>query len=78
MPDALFFLATPFFFNRKLLALHDAVQKKFDFEVITDTLIGVKGLVALVDTWNRKTTMFEDLVTFVNNKINPRNGSASR
>ncbi|MEJ0009183.1 MAG: hypothetical protein WDN72_00715 [Alphaproteobacteria bacterium] len=54
------------------------MQKKFDFEVITDTLIGVKGLVALVDTWNRKTTMFEDLVTFVNNKINPRNGSASR
>lgn len=41
---------------------------------ITDLLLGTKGLQIFGDTWKRKTTMFEDLVTFVNNKINPRNG----
>lgn len=41
---------------------------------ITDLLLGVKGIEIFSDTWKRKTTMFEDLVTFVNNKINPRNG----
>lgn len=41
---------------------------------ITDGLLGLKGIEIFSDTWKRKTTMFEDLVTFVNNKINPRNG----
>ncbi|MES2984199.1 MAG: hypothetical protein V4735_03325 [Pseudomonadota bacterium] len=41
---------------------------------VGDLMIGVKAALALGDTWKRKTTMFEDLVTFVNNKINPRNG----
>ncbi len=41
---------------------------------LTDGLLGIKGLQIFSDTWKRKTTMFEDLVTFVNNKINPRNG----
>lgn len=41
---------------------------------VGDMMIGVKAAQALGDTWKRKTTMFEDLVTFVNNKINPRNG----
>ncbi|MDX2095774.1 MAG: hypothetical protein SFW64_07555 [Alphaproteobacteria bacterium] len=39
-----------------------------------DFMVGVKALQAFGETWKRKTTMFEDLVTFVNNKINPRNG----
>ncbi len=39
-----------------------------------DLMIGVKAGQAFGETWKRKTTMFEDLVTFVNNKINPRNG----
>lgn len=39
-----------------------------------DMMVGVKGALALKDTWKRRTTMFEDLITFVNNKINPRNG----
>ena len=41
---------------------------------VGDMMIGVKAAQALGDTWKRKTTLFEDLVTFVNNKINPRNG----
>ncbi len=41
---------------------------------ITDFLLGIKGLQIFSDTWKRKTTMFEDLITFINNKINPRNG----
>lgn len=41
---------------------------------VTDLLLGVKGVQIFSDTWKRKTTLFEDLVTFVNNKINPRNG----
>lgn len=43
-------------------------------EGVTDLLLGAKGVQIFADTWKRKTTMFEDLVTFVNNKINPRNG----
>jgi hypothetical protein len=43
-------------------------------EGLTDLLLGGKGVQIFADTWKRKTTMFEDLVTFVNNKINPRNG----
>lgn len=39
-----------------------------------DLMVGVKAGQAFAETWKRKTTMFEDLVTFVNNKINPRNG----
>jgi hypothetical protein len=39
-----------------------------------DLMVGGKALQAFAETWKRKTTMFEDLVTFVNNKINPRNG----
>jgi hypothetical protein len=39
-----------------------------------DFMLGVKGVQLLSDTWKRKTTMFEDFVTFINNKINPRNG----
>lgn len=39
-----------------------------------DLGVGLKALQAFAETWKRKTTMFEDLVTFVNNKINPRNG----
>lgn len=39
-----------------------------------DLGVGLKALQAFGETWKRKTTMFEDLITFVNNKINPRNG----
>jgi hypothetical protein len=39
-----------------------------------DIMVGLKAGQAFGETWNRKTTMFEDLVTFINNKINPRNG----
>jgi len=39
-----------------------------------DFVLGLKGAQLFLDTWKRKTTMFEDMVTFVNNKINPRNG----
>lgn len=39
-----------------------------------DLSVGLKALQAFTETWKRKTTMFEDLITFVNNKINPRNG----
>ena len=39
-----------------------------------DLVVGLKALQAFGETWKRKTTMFEDLVTFINNKINPRNG----
>ncbi len=41
---------------------------------LTDLFLGLKGVQIFADTWKRKTTMFEDLITFVNNKINPRNG----
>jgi hypothetical protein len=41
---------------------------------IVDALLGVKGIQLFTDTWKRKTTMFEDIVSLVNNKINPRNG----
>jgi hypothetical protein len=70
--DALFFLTLPLFSSKKLLALHGA--GKFDFEAIPDFLIGTKAGIGLVETWNRKTTIFEDLVTFINHKINPRSG----
>ena len=39
-----------------------------------DFVLGLISGQLFLDTWKRKTTMFEDLVTFVNNKINPRNG----
>ncbi len=39
-----------------------------------DFMLGLIGGQLFLDTWKRKTTMFEDLVTFINNKINPRNG----
>ncbi len=39
-----------------------------------DLMVGLKALQAFGETWKRKTTMFEDLITFINNKINPRNG----
>lgn len=41
---------------------------------VGDLMVGGKALQAFGETWKRKTTMFEDLITFVNNKINPRNG----
>ncbi len=41
---------------------------------LTDFFLGLKGVQIFADTWKRKTTMFEDLITFINNKINPRNG----
>lgn len=43
-------------------------------EGLVDGALGLKGIQLFMDTWKRKTTMFEDLVTIVNNKINPRNG----
>ena len=43
-------------------------------ENFTDMVLGTKGLQIFADSWNRKSTLFEDLITFVNNKINPRNG----
>lgn len=43
-------------------------------EGLVDVALGIKGVQLFMDTWKRKTTMFEDLITFVNNKINPRNG----
>lgn len=41
---------------------------------VTDFLLGVKGVQMFRDTWRRNPTIFEDIVTFVNNKINPTNG----
>jgi len=67
--DALFFLTAPLtMLNKGPLQYDDAKT------AVTDSVVGLKGLMAISETWNRKTTMFEDLVTFVNNKINPRNG----
>ena len=43
-------------------------------EGLVDAALGLKGVQLFMDTWKRKTTMFEDLITFVSNKINPRNG----
>lgn len=54
-----------------LLFLPAALMRK---EGLVDFALGVKGVQLFADTWKRKTTMFEDLITFVNNKINPRNG----
>lgn len=39
-----------------------------------DLMVGIKALQAFAETWKRKTTLFEDLIGFINNKINPRNG----
>lgn len=39
-----------------------------------DFMLGFKGVQLFAGTWKRKTTLFEDLVSFVTNKINPRNG----
>lgn len=41
---------------------------------MTDLLLGFKGVQIFSETWKRKPTMFEDLVSFVNVKINPQNG----
>ena len=54
-----------------LLFFPAALMRK---EGLVDAALGVKGVQLFSDTWKRKTTMFEDLITFVNNKINPRNG----
>ena len=62
--------ADALFFTRPLLYLMKAPM----VPPVGDMMIGVKAAQALSDTWKRKTTLFEDLVTFVNNKINPRNG----
>jgi hypothetical protein len=43
-------------------------------EGITDGLLGLKGIQIFAETWKRTPTLFEDIVTLVNNKINPRNG----
>lgn len=43
-------------------------------EGITDALLGVKGVQIFAETWKRTPTLFEDIVTLVNNTINPRNG----
>lgn len=67
--DALFFLAAPL-----VNSTHGKLNESSVKEGITDTLVGVKGGMALTETWNRKTTVFEDLVTFITNKLNPRNG----
>lgn len=58
-------LATDLLFFPAAMLRHDAAG---------DIMLGVKGMQLFADTWKRKTTMFEDLVTFINNKINPRNG----
>ena len=39
-----------------------------------DLVLGLKGGALFFETWNRKITLFEDLMSFVNNKINPNNG----
>ena len=39
-----------------------------------DAVLGAKATQLFAETWKRKTTMFEDLVSFVNHKINPYNG----
>lgn len=41
---------------------------------IGDFVLGLKALQLFADTWKREPTMFEDLVSFVNHKINPTNG----
>jgi hypothetical protein len=46
----------------------------FKSEGIIDIVLGVKGTQIFAETWKRKPTLFEDIVTLVNNKINPRNG----
>lgn len=56
-------LSVPFFLVGKMLPMG-----------LADFTIGLTGMRLLTETWNRKPTMFEDLVTFVNQKINPQNG----
>lgn len=56
-------LSVPFFFVARALPL-----------ALADFTVGVTGARLLHETWNRKPTMFEDLVSFVNQKINPQNG----
>lgn len=56
-------LSVPFFFVGKALPMG-----------LADFTIGMTGARLLQETWNRKPTMFEDLVTFVNQRINPQNG----
>lgn len=41
---------------------------------LADFTVGLTSARLLQETWNRKPTMFEDLVGFVNHKINPQNG----
>lgn len=41
---------------------------------LTDAVLGFHGLQMFRDTQRRHPTVFEDIVTFVNNKINPVNG----
>lgn len=68
--DLLFFLAAPF-----VLLANNGIWRHGEVkEGVVDTLVGLKGGIALQETWNRKTTIFEDLVTFITNKLNPRNG----
>lgn len=42
--------------------------------ILPDAMVGAAGFKIFSETWNRKPTMFEDLVGFINNKINPQNG----
>ena len=39
-----------------------------------DLALGIKSALIGIETWNHKPTVFEGLLSFVNNKINPNNG----
>jgi hypothetical protein len=39
-----------------------------------DLALGIKSALIGIETWNHKPTIFEGLLSFVNNKINPNNG----
>jgi hypothetical protein len=41
---------------------------------LADLMIGVKGAQLFAESWRRRNSMFEDIVTMVNNKVNPFNG----
>ncbi len=56
-------LSIPFFLVGKFLPVG-----------LADFTVGLTGFRLLTETWNRKPTMFEDLVAFVNQRINPQNG----
>ncbi len=61
-------------FERSVMSVPLFFVSRFLPRVLPDFMVGAMGLKIFSETWNRKITMFEDLVGFINNKINPQNG----